>query len=251
MLGQTACAMLIVASGLAFSAPAMPASGVVAISWDACDGPVRRSWSGPGPYSIYVSVLGIDEPQKAYDIRVVYGDPSNRVPDAWAFQAGGCQAQLSPTGFVPEYVPPKSVAATCPAFMGTSSPSLQIMDIRTNPPTDFNTMSLVRCVVANSYPHGVASMDANTRYFLASFTFDHAVSVDGEGTAGSTCGGASTPMCFRLDSASYLDMDGIEKPFDRPGTGYQLITFETKSACSTEIPARLTTWGQIKSQYRR
>jgi hypothetical protein len=239
------------ASGFALGgfSPARAADGVVSINWDSCTGPVQRTWAGPGVYSIYVSVLGIDQPQQAYDVRVIYGDPRSQVPDAWAFEPGGCQAALDPQSVSLEYFPPAVDAANCPAFMGTSSPSGQFTSIQLAPPTDCYAPTQIRCVVAVTYHPGVTMLNTQTRYFLARFRFDHTRSVEGSGTPESTCGGAEIPVCFRLGSASYLTMDGTEIPFGR-NYDNQVILVGSGYDCSSEIPARPTTWGQLKAQYR-
>ena len=157
----------------------------------------------------------------------------------------GCQAQLDPESVSLEFVPPAADAPTCPAFMAASSQSAQFTRIQLSGPTDFYAPSQILCVVSNTYHPGVTTMNPQTRYFLARFRFDHTRSVEGSGTAESTCGGAEIPVCFRLGNASYLTMDGTEIPFGR-NYDDQVILMGSGYDCSSEVPARPTTWANSR-----
>jgi hypothetical protein len=235
---------------LALSAhPSHAANGVAAITWDSCTGPVQKTASAPGVYSLYVSVLGIDVPHKAYDVRVLYGDANQQVPDAWRFDAEGCQGG----SFLLIEPRPHAVAGSkvCPAFMDESTPSLQIKDLRFVTPFEPYANTLLRLTLLNSYPNGVATVDPLTRYLLARFEFDHMYSVEGAGTPGLTCGGFESGVCFKLTRANYLTMDGVETDFDRPGFALQTATFnDIQLTQCVANPVRPATWGQIKNQYR-
>jgi hypothetical protein len=226
--------------------PARAANGVVSLTWDGCTGPMLKTSSGPGIYSIYVSVLGIDVPNKAYDVRVVYGDVNQLVPDAWRFDAAGCHTASALTI---DQLPLLAESKTCPPFMQESAPSLQIKDVGFSPPSDPYPNSLMRLVLANSYPNGVSIVEPLTRYHLGRFVFDHALSVEGPGTPGSTCGGLESAMCFKLFKATFLDMNGIETPFNYPAIPAVTMNDLQQASCSA-VPARPTTWGQLKNQYR-
>jgi hypothetical protein len=221
--------------------PAQAANGIVSMNWDSCTGPIQRASSGPITYSIFVSVLGIDVPHRAYDIRVLYGNLNDEVPDAWRFDVVGCQ---TPAALTMDPRPPNTDSKTCPAFMQQSTPSLQIKDANFVPPSQPYANTLMRLVLANSYPNGVLAVDPGTRYHLARFVFDHMWSVSGPGTPGLTCGGFEQLMTFKLVYAIYLDLAANEFPFDRATP--QLLTVTWDGA----VPARPRTWGQIKSQYR-
>ena len=240
---------LAILSVLAFAGRSEAASGTVSMNWDNCTGPVDKTGAGPGVYPLVVSVLGIDFLHKAYDVKVIYGNSSQEVPDAWQFDAGAtaCQgASQLVTTWTWGKSPPANASGCGDKMMQTSTPSLQVPDV--NYVTQGYATSLMRLVLANTYPNGVTAINVATRYYLMAFAFDHTFSVDGATTPGSTCGGFIEPMCFKIANASVLDLTGVESWFDRSG-GVVQASFNGSSACSA-VPAKAKTWGQIKSQYR-
>jgi hypothetical protein len=221
------------------------ADGVVDMTWDACVGPIDKTTTTAGVYGIYISVLGNDVPNKAYDVRIIYGNAAQDIPDAWGFDATGCQG----SSFVTiDHLAPAAVSKVCPSFMQTSSPSLQIKDVGLVPAGQPYANTLMRCVLANSYPNGVATVNPATRYFLARYNFDHTFSVTGPTDPGLTCGGFEEPMCFKFQQGSYLDMAGTEFLFGRTSPA-MLVSFNGPSACPF-VPVKPKTWGAIKAQYR-
>jgi hypothetical protein len=102
---------------------------------------------------------------------------------------------------------------------------------------------------ANAYPDGVTAFDPNQRYFLVRIDFDHTASVEGPGVPGTSRGGFEQSLWFRFNGlkCNLLGLDGNEYPFDS-GNGEVMATFGGTGALT---PAAVTTWGQIKSQYRR
>jgi hypothetical protein len=64
------------------------------------------------------------------------------------------------------------------------------------------------------------------------------------------CGNLQVPVCFALTGASWLDLSGVETPWSI-GSGY-LTTNDSGNAqhCPGTVPARSTTWGAVKGQYR-
>ncbi len=223
-----------------WAGPALAADGVISMSWDTCVGPTRRDNSGPAAYSLYLSVLGIDQLHKAYDVRLIYGNDVNTVPDAWRFDGPGCQGSSMAT--IDHLAPPADIKA-CPTFMQASTPALQVKDIGFSPPSDPYETTLMRVVLANRYPNGVTTVNPATRYFLARFVFDHTRSGAGAGAPPETCGGFEQVITFRLTNGSYLTLDGIEIPFGRDG-------FQVVAVFNGVTPARTTSWGAIKGQYR-
>lgn len=219
------------------------ASGTIAMTWDTCTGPLDKTVSAD-PVTINISVLGTDILHKAYDVRLIYGDANQNVPDAWRFDAVGCQTSSAVTI---NHLPPAALSKSCPAFMQTSAPSLQIKDVSLSANIDGYASTLMRMVMANSYPNGVATVNPATRYFLAGLQMSTAFSVNGPGDPPNTCGGFEIPICFKLSRGSLLDLNGIETQFDRPGA-VMSVTWQGASACSG-VPAKPATWGQIKNQY--
>lgn len=218
------------------------ADATLALTWDSCTGPVDRASSGPGPYSLYASVVGLNVPHKAYEVWLTIGDSQNLVPDAWRFDAAGCQGSTLATV---DHLPPAAEAAACPALQGDLE-SLQIKAVDLWPDAFGLPTTMLRVVLASAYPVGIQNPDPTQRYFLARFTFDHTRSVDGRGAPGTSCGGFETPMVFRDFRGAYLTTDGVEVPFVGVGTA----TARFNSAGRAPTPAHPVTWGAIKNQYR-
>ena len=216
------------------------AAGVASLNWDSCIGPISKTvLPGTAP-SLYVSVLGHSAPHKAYDVRVQLYSQGHALADAWRFDAEGCQGTAR---IAIDHVPGGGGLPSCPAFMQSSAPSLQIKTFTYDPLT-----GRARVLLANAYPNGVASANPVTRYFLARFTFDQAVGVNGASNPGNTCGGLEVPVCFLALNASWLSLDGIETVWPLSSEFVAANTPEAGYCLGT--PARATTWGSLKSQYR-
>lgn len=230
------------------------ASGEIALSWESCSPIVRDVTATSSPMSLFISVLGNDETHEAYQVRFVMGGADHTVPDAWRFDSEGCQpgALLSI-----EHLPSGALAKTCPAFQGNTTSSTQLEGFGFLGPSDVYGPGIMRGVLANIYSEGSTST-ASQRYFLAEFRFDHIQSVSGEAVPGVTCGGLETPLCFSLltgpqdpgvgTSAYYRLGDPTEIAFD--GNSSTWVTVNGLGGCPA-VPATPSTWGQIKSVYRR
>jgi hypothetical protein len=244
------------ALGLLLASPSVPraANGVIDLSWGNCSPVVANLVATNEPASLIASVIGNDQTHNAYQVRFVLGSAERTAPDAWRFDAAGCQGSGALTI---EHIAPASVAKFCPDFQGPAAASIQIKDYSfvsngsNYPPT------MMRGVLANTYPAGATAVPTQ-RYFLAAFRFDHAKSVSGGGTPGVSCGGLETPLCIQLltgltyrdpaGTSSWLRMsDGVEMPFD---PGNVAATVNGIAGCPA-VPVAPTTWGQLKSAYRR
>jgi hypothetical protein len=232
-------------SVLACAGTSEAANGTLSMTWDSCTGIVDKPSGGAIAYSLYMSEIGVDQPHKAYEVRVIYGDVNQLVPDSWRFDAAGCQTS---SGITIDHLAPSAVSKVCPSFMQTSAPSLQIKDVGFVPPSDPYASTLMRVVCANSYPNGVVSASGVQRYFLERILFDHTFSVVGPGTPGTDCGGFERPICIKVSRAAWLDLNGIETDFDRPTV--TSATFVDATACPG-VPVKPATWGKIKNQYRQ
>jgi hypothetical protein len=245
--------LLFTISGLSVATMGHAANGVVDMTWGVtCTPIVTDIVPTAGPVSMIVSELGNDQTHNAYQVRFLIASAARTIPDAWEFDAAGCQG----TAFITiNHLPPATASKTCPAFQGATA-SIQIKDYSflSNNPEYPSTEA--RGVCANTYPAGATSLPG-TRYFLAQFIFDHTFSVTGPGTPGTDCGGFETPMCLALltgdrtgrpeGSTSYLRLaDGVEVPFD---SGNTFLTVGGSPGCPA-TPVENKTWGQIKSQYR-
>lgn len=233
---------LIASWALLAPAPFAGATPVLSLTWDSCTGPVDKTPSGPGTYSLFASVTGIDQPHKAYEVWLAFGDANDAVPDAWRFDAAGCQGSAL---FRLDAVPAREIAAACPALSGGAE-TLPSTSIGFWPPDFGVPTTLMRAFIINAYPSGITVVDPGQRYFLARFAFDHMYSVTGPGTPGESCGGFEASICFRDVRGAYLTMDGLAVSFI--GEGTQTATFNG-GGCGA-VPAHPATWGRIKNQYR-
>ncbi len=226
----------------------MPAGATTLdLSWNRC-APIESNFipgSEPGAISLYASATGQVEPHMGYEVWLLLGDANDVLPDAWRFDADGCQG---PNRLQIDHLPPAAAVKTCPSFQGANQ-SLQIKAFQFAPPALGVPTTLGNLVIANSYPDGVATPDPNLRYFLARYFFDHfESSVEGEGTPGVSCGGFERPVCFSVFAPRcnwQVANFGAVVPFEI-GQGFATFRGECKS-----VPATNTTWGQIKGQYRR
>lgn len=246
--------LMVVITGLGVATTGHAANGTVDMTWGVtCTPIVADITPTAGPTSLIISELGNDQMHNAYQVRFIIGSAARTVPDAWRFDAAGCQGSAFITI---NHLPPATASKTCPAFQGASA-SIQIKDFSFNGPGSGYDATTIRGVLANTYPAGFTSVGA-TRYFLAQFIFDHTFSVSGAGTPGADCGGFETPMCIALlqgpvgssqaGTTSYLrQADGVEVAFDRGANNY--ATALGTGGCPA-VPAQAATWGQIKSQYR-
>ncbi|MGH7724646.1 MAG: hypothetical protein ACREOU_04390 [Candidatus Eiseniibacteriota bacterium] len=239
------------------------AIGTVDASWDAC-APivVDKTTTVAGPVGLVISILGHDEFHQGYEVWGILGTAARTTPDAWAFDAAGCQ---TPAGITIDHLSPVALSKTCPSFQGNAA-SVQIKaydtgagsgDLQYDP-------NLRRLVLANAYPAGISTSLATQRYFLARFLFDHSFSVPGPGTPGVDCGGYENAICFTMLGGSepgsvatgkwwakvnYLDQAGATRELP---VGNRIATFNNAGnpmGCAA-VPAVNKTWGQIKSQYR-
>lgn len=247
--------LLCTLSGLTVATFAHAADGVVDMTWGiTCTPIVTNITPTAGPTSAIVSELGNDQTHNGYQVRFLIAAADRTVPDAWRFDAAGCQG----TSFITiNHLPPASASKSCPPFQGTNA-SIQIKDYSFLGPGTNYPQTTIRGVLANTYPAGFTTLAA-TRYFLAQFIFDHTFSVNGATTPGADCGGFETPMCIALltgtpapgdrgpeGTTSYLRLaDGAEIPFQPGNVALWTGAF---SGCPA-TPVQNKTWGQIKSQY--
>jgi hypothetical protein len=240
--------LLSASAGLLVACPplAEAAHGTVDLSWNAC-APIVSSIVSPaaGPLSLYVSEIGNDQEHGGYQVRFQLATPGNTVPDAWRFDAAGCQGSFR---LSMEHFAPPEVAATCPAFLGSASP-VHIHEYSFFPPGVGFPTTTMRGLVAVAYSPVQTSLPQQ-RYFLARFLFDHTRSIAGPTTPGTTCGGFDSPLTIQLligmqdagQCSYWLPGPQLELPFDGGNT-----TVTVNAA----VPAGPATWGRIKSQYRR
>jgi hypothetical protein len=229
------------------------AGGTVRLSWDSCSPLVFDKTMNPGPVQIVASVIGQSTPHQAYQVWIVARQNGSVVlPDAWRFDAAGCQAGRASVSSTPE--PP--LAASCPPFVPAGVQMLEIKLVQIAPPGLGLFGEWINGLLAVAYPAGVTP-DPDVRYHLATFTFDHTFSVPGSATEAGTCGGLDAQMCIAAVpwKVTWLDLQGQEWQFngvDQANVGlYSLTANDPNGLCNGVIPARPTTWGAIKAQYKR
>jgi hypothetical protein len=241
------------------AAPARAVVGTVDLSWDDCSPiQVNKQSSDPGPYAIYVSIMGHDEIVQGYEVWGVLGTSVGTTPDAWQFEVEGCQGFSRVT--IDEFPPPE-VAAGCPALPGAAvvaqvegfDPGAHF--IHQPCPTCVSPYlpTMRRFVLANRYVTPVVTQPG-TRYFLARFLFDHGASTAGTSDPGVTCGGFDESICFSLvpwKTGSVTGLDDTLVPF---AIGQGWLTFNDPvngMGCAPAVPARNRTWGALKAMYRQ
>jgi hypothetical protein len=251
--------LLVTFSGLSVATLGHAANGAVDITWGVTCTPIVQNLAPViGPNSLIASVLGNDQTHSGYEVSFLLSAADRTVPDAWRFDAAGCQG----SSFITiAHTPPGTAVKTCPAFSGPVS-DLQIKQYNFVEPPSAYASTQIKGLLANAYPSagGVTSV-ATTRYFLAQFIFDHTFSVNGAGTPGATCGGLETPLCivllqgprgiFEGSGSKYVTFaDGLEHFFDESPNHFLTVNSATGCANPNSVPAENKTWGQIKSQYR-
>ena len=159
------------------------------------------------------------------------------IPDAWRFDAGGCQGPdlLSWDYFV------AAAIKTCP---GNMPPVAQTVthDVRLAPDGQSLRFEFERTFATPSVLRGLSER------LVLSLLFDHSASVAGTASGGAACGGVERPVCLRLVEAQYESFAGMWQDHRRLNTDYR-ANAPPGSDCGP-VAARAATWGTIKGQYR-
>jgi hypothetical protein len=246
-----------------FCAGVAHGAAVIDLSWDACS-PIQHDRvlpAGATMSHLYATGTGITGATVAYQFKIYLGTnfggtcSPTTVPDAWRFDATGCQG----TPFYSVFT--NSTSKTCPALSGTSTP-VKIIEMNYSP---FDIQEVL--TVAIAYQNAPQTADPNVTYQLGHILFDHTYAVQGAGDPPNTCGGFEKPMCItawggynvhgdclgpnQATHGSYLRLDGTEVPFG--GGPVDVASFRIDAgiqACNLATPAQPTTWGAIRAQYR-
>jgi hypothetical protein len=250
-----------VVAALAFAGSSYAAPGLVQMSWTGCNTTpttdIAFTAGQAATLNLFVFLTNQSDPTQSYQVKILYGASATKtVPDAWRFDAVGCQTSAFVTL---NHQPPAAVSKTCLSFQDAGGPhsSLQIKDVSFVAASLGYPTTLMDAQVANAYPVGNVP-SAATKYFLMDAEFNQSFSNVGP-TPGdnSTCGNAEIPMCFNLASATYIinDGSGDELPFTFHGgaTGDWATAHEASQGAAPSCqatPVQTRTWGQIKSQYR-
>jgi len=254
---------LAVMAALALAGSSYATTGTVTMGWTGCNtSPITDiavTAQQAATVNLVTFVTGQDDPTLSYQVWILYGNATTKtVPDAWRFDASGCEG---PSFVTLNHLAPAALSKTCPSFQDAGGPhsSLQIKDLNPVPPTLPYATTLERIVVANAYPNPGNTPVLATKYFLMDAEFNLSFATEGpsDGTAG-TCGNLEVPICFNLNTASYIinDGSGNEIPFNFHGgaTGDWATAHSSTqgvvTGCTAATPAQPRTWCSIKSQYR-
>lgn len=193
-------------------------------------------------------------PHHGYQVHVVLGRGDGTVPDAWRFDAKGCNGGVAVAILS---TPSAALAKSCPPFhQGTAGFVVSGTAYEKHEQRGHHQF-ILRAFLGVSYPVELVP-NPDQRYFLAQFNFDHLNSVTGPTTPGVTCGGLEESLCIAVDleegiwglpySGYVSGPDDLYQRFNPSQSGW--LTVRGDAGCpSTPVPA--STWGGIKSQYRR
>jgi len=158
------------------------------------------------------------------------------VPDAWRFDAAGCQGDY---GLLWDtYI--AAAVKTCPLNL---PPNQQSVWHATSLAQEGDRLRLEFERVFGG-PPDVATGDR----LVLSLRFDHLWSVAGPATDAEHCGGFERGVCVRLIEATHESFAGLVRPYVRTNSVYSANAGGLGS-CEV-VPVRATTWGAIKGQYR-
>ena len=231
----------LIALALVLVVPGAARAATIDMAWNSCTGPLNLE-PLPQLTGLWISTLGPVEAHRAYEFRIRVEGQGGYLPDAWRFDAGGCQDHKNISY---AYAVPSS--KTCPPFNDALPKSIQASfeSVAFDPS---NLGALIRFRV--EYPSR-APDDPTLRRHLGKITFDHQFSIEGPTTNPlEYCGDFERGLCLSLlpEHCHYTKDDG-------PGTvipftvGSGVVTVRN-FACAV-VPAAPATWGQIKGAYRR
>jgi hypothetical protein len=217
---------------------------VMDLSWDACSPIVVNKVPTAGPQTFFASAIGATVAHKAYQVWWVVGDANQTLPDAWRFDAAGCNGGF----YTFTSQPPTLLAKACPGFVPLATQQFTIPLFQLAPAPLGYATTLGNGFLAVSYPNGSTNTTPTQRYHLCQFLLDFTFAVNGPTNPGVDCGGFETPMCINTvrQRSSWLDTNNVETLFD---IGNASLTVHSVAGCPA-IPARAATWGEIKGQYR-
>ncbi len=214
------------------------AEPTVNLSWSFCSSaPLTSRSIGPGDQAgVYTSVRGHEAPHLGYRLAWILRTPDPGFPDAWRFDADGCQGTdlltINPRGPV--------TFTRCFDFAGASA-----WTASTRVEFDASAGTL-RIELDHDYsPLVVPSVDQT--YFLARVLFDHTWSSVESGAT--MCSGIDRPVCIALAQAGWIDEAGELQAWPI-GSGIVSASPDGGPVECAAVPATRGTWGTIKAQYR-
>jgi len=208
------------------------------MSWGTCEPQLADVlFILPTTYTLVLSAAGLTPGPAADDHTgtdvglVVEPLAGSAFPDAWRFDAAGCQTGAAVSLSNAELDP------GCPTLKGTAPVAITYVG-----PYDETAGSLA---IRLATTYDVRSPAAGQRYTLWQVTFDMTKAMAGPGTAGETCGGADGRLRIRLAFADLFTARGVAAAFlTAPG---DLADATWNGAL---VPTVTTGWGRLKGLYR-
>jgi hypothetical protein len=211
------------------------------LSWNGCSPIVADVVPAAGAtLTAYASVTGQSQPHKAYEVWWVVGDVENRIPDAWRFDAGGCNAG----SYTFTTQPSAALAKSCPPLVPAATQQFTAPLYQLAPAGLGFATTLGNGFLIVAYPTGSTATNPAQRYHAARFTLDFTSAVTGPGNGSSACGGLERPLTLRLvpGRSSWLDLNDVEYDWALGNSTLDVNGGTNATAART--------WGQIKGQYR-
>jgi len=230
------------------------ASPSLSLSWDGCPGshPINRSRFDGATANVVATAQGFDDQVIGISVWIGVGATGVGLPDAWRFDAEGCNAGRAQTLQA-------AAGPGCPFLPGAQAPI----------PTQYQYGSQGSYYYAAL--HDPSPLNPGTRYTVAQFQFDMSAAFAGLGTKPDSCGCLDEPVCVHLFRASWVDRDNLEHDFviaqsflnwEDPANlvgcpyGCELCPPGTPPdppnhcVADAPTPAGSRTWGQVKALYR-
>ena len=226
------CALLLVT--------AIPAAAAtLQMDWNGCGTGIHDVHVQPGgAYALYASVTGQTEPHRGYRLTVQLQSAQGDLPDAWRFDPAGCQGTAH---FTAEFSAP-NVFFRCPDFANAPISSGTTF-------FDFNGSS-ASFGVLHDYAPDQTDVNPGQRYFIAHFVFDQSNAAIGVDEVPATCDNLQAAMCLHVTEAAYIGIDGIEHPWSVVPDYLTAEGVGIAPGNCLATPAKASTWGLIKAQYR-
>ena len=216
----------------------------LSMSWRSCFAPLtthEQVSPGGGFYTLSVSVAG-QGLHHGYEVRlrVTSPDGDGALPDAWRFDAAGCQLPTAFEGFT--YVP---VFTRCSELAG----AVQRTEALTYEYEPETASALITMRVVYGASHTPA---ASARPRIAAYIrFHHGDSQVGPTVEGESCGGLERAVCIEDAGSGYLDDSLTLWPWS---DGSVFATASTSSTppegCPPVVPVKRQSWGSTKVHYR-
>jgi hypothetical protein len=275
-----ACAAVALVSSR-FAAPTASADPYVSLSWSHAAGPTspivdQETFTGPGPYDVYVSLTGQSVPVRAFELLLYvsegpgfscYLDTPRPLAAAWRFDDAGCaRGNLCYQG--------SALVSTDPAAQAST---VFITDLTYDGTNQVNKLTYVE-----GDPAPLLAPDPTQTYRLAHFRFNHQ----------GTCAGEADSVNVRLGLAHWVDASSTSPEYEWTLAGQALLGWNTRPigsicfvkgpsdpsllrgpiataigatsaegspspvtqaaipACDAAVPARPASWGLVKATYR-